>query len=287
MEDELDDIARGDREYEKTLKDFYGPFEKAVKAKDKLPKATSLGDVSKEFPCPVCESEMEYKLGRGGVFMSCKRYPECKGARLEDGTELKEDEPIGLHPETKAPIYVRTGRFGPYVEMALPQEVSSASPKATQGGRKRGRGRPRIAAKRVSVPKGKNPAEITLEDAVKYLTLPRELGTHPSTGKPVVASVGRFGPYVGHDGDFRSIKKGDPYTITFDEALALISEPKKPPKGVDIVREIGPHPRTKKPLILYKSKSGFFLRKSLRRIYLHENVNADSLTPEEAAELLK
>src|SRR5262249_13119198 len=79
MEDELDEIARGERGYEETLTAFYGPFEKAVRAKDKLPKATALGDVPPEFPCPICGSPMEYKLGRGGVFMSCKRYPECTG----------------------------------------------------------------------------------------------------------------------------------------------------------------------------------------------------------------
>ncbi len=283
MEDNLDEIARGERGYEKTLKDFYGPFEKAVKAKEKLPKATSLGDVPKEFPCPLCGSPMEFKLGRGGIFMSCKRYPECKGARLEDGTELKDDVPIGMHPESGFPIFVRTGRFGPYVEMLLGEETA---PALTKSGKK-SRGRPKRAAKRASVPVGKIPADITLADAVKYLTLPRELGLHPSTGKPVVASVGRFGPYVGHDGDFRSIKKGDPYGITFDEALALLAEPKKPPKGVEIVRDIGQHPRTKRMITLYKSKSGMFLKKGLRRIYLPENTDAASLTPESAAELLK
>ena len=98
MENELDEIARGERGYTETLTAFYGPFEKAVRAKDKLPKATSLGDAAAEFPCPLCGSPMEFKLGRGGVFMSCKKYPDCLGARTEDGHELKSDEPIGVHP---------------------------------------------------------------------------------------------------------------------------------------------------------------------------------------------
>ena len=115
MEDELDEIARGERGYTETLTAFYGPFEKAVKAKEKLPKATSLGDTSKEFPCPLCGSSMEFKLGRGGIFMSCKKYPDCLGARTEEGTELKGDVPIGYDPKTNAPIYIKTGRFGPYV----------------------------------------------------------------------------------------------------------------------------------------------------------------------------
>jgi len=303
MENELDEIARGERGYTETLAAFYGPFEKAVRAKDKLPKATSLGDSGVEFPCPLCGSSMENKLGRGGVFMSCKKYPDCLGARTEEGLELKQDEPIGNHPDIGAPIYVKTGRFGPYVEMPTSEgeevprpagrgsgeETDPTSPKATKGGGKRGRGRPRVVAKRASIPAGTDLTQVTLADAVKYLSLPRELGTHPSTGKPVFASTGKFGPYVGSDGEFRSLKAkmGDPYTITLDEALTLLAEPKKSPRGVEIVKEIGKHPRTGKPLVLYKSKQGLFLKKGLRRIYLPDFVSPDSLTPVSAAEYLK
>ena len=241
---------------------------------------------------------MEYKLGRGGVFMSCKRYPDCTGARTEEGVELKNEEPLGYHPDTGAPIFVKTGRFGPYVEMVLEKDPASASQEGQPSGKsdfpegeapkkKRGKGRPKKAAKRASIPPGTDPSRITLDDALKYLSLPRELGMHPSTGKPVVASTGRFGPYVGSDGEFRSIKKGDPYTITLDEALALLSEPKRPPKGVEIVKEIGKHPKTGKTLTLYKSKQGLFLKKGLRRIYLPNNADLSSLTPAEAAEYLK
>jgi DNA topoisomerase-1 len=295
MEDELDDIASGARDYAKTLAAFYGPFEKAVRAKDKLPKATSLGDAPGEFPCPLCGSPMEFKLGRGGVFMSCKKYPECLGARTEDGAELKSNEPLGNHPETGAPIYVKTGRFGPYVEMALSkgeidkvQDTSDADVKKKKAVKKGG-GRPKIAAKRASIPAGVDLAQVTLADAVKYLSLPRELGLHPATGKPVFASTGRFGPYVGSDGEFRSLKAkiGDPYTIALDEALALLAAPKQPPKGVELVREIGKHPKTGKQLVLYKSKHGLFLKKGLRRIYLPEATKPEALTVEEAAEYLK
>ncbi|HET9641385.1 MAG TPA: type I DNA topoisomerase [Candidatus Paceibacterota bacterium] len=285
MEDELDEIARGERGYTETLSAFYVPFEKAVRAKDKLPKATSLGDVDpKKFPCPICGGPMELKLGRGGVFMSCKRYPDCLGARTEEGVELKSEEPLGHDPKTGAPVYVKTGRFGPYVEMALPEGTEVPAT-----GKKRGKGRPKKAAKRASVPPGTDLSKITIADALKYLALPRELGNHPSTGKPVFASTGRFGPYVGHDGEFRSLKPAvaDPYTVTLDQALALLAEPKKPPRGVEIVREIGAHPRTGKQLILYKSKQGYFLKKGLRRIYLPESLDPKKFTPDEAADYLK
>ncbi|MDO8231622.1 MAG: type I DNA topoisomerase [bacterium] len=292
MEDHLDEMARGERGYSDTLSEFYGPFEKAVRAKDKLPKATSLGDAPSEFPCPLCSNSMEFKLGRGGIFMSCKKYPDCLGARTEEGMELKSDTPIGHDPKTGAPIYIKTGRFGPYVEMVLEEDKSAKEEAITEepkGKKKRKKAAPKKNVRRASVPPGTDLAQVTLVDALKYLSLPRELGMHPTTGKPVFASTGRFGPYVGHDGEFRSLKAamGDPYTVTFEKALTILAEPKKPPRGVEIVKEIGKHPRTGKSLVLYKSKQGFFLKKGLRRIYLPETTKSDTITPEEAAEFLK
>ncbi len=286
MEDELDEISRGERGYGATLAEFYGPFKKAVDSKEDLPKATSLGKVPDEFVCPLCAAPMEFKLGRGGIFMSCTRYPECSGARQEDGTELKTDEPLGNDPATGTPIFIKTGRFGPYVEMELPEV--EAPIEYTKTGKPKKQKAPKKAFKRASVPPGVDSSALTLADALHYLSLPRELGMHPDSGKPIIANVGRFGPYVGHDGEFRSLKKpDDPYTVTLDRAVAVLAEPKRPPKGVDIVREIGKHPKTGKMLVLYKSKAGLFLKKGLRRIYLPESQDADALTPLEAGEYLK
>ena len=168
-------------------------------------------------------------------------------------------------------------------------EEETASAKKKKKPAKRTKGRPKTAAKRASIPAGTDLANVTLADAVRYLSLPRALGIHPSTSKEVFASTGRFGPYVGSDGEFRSLKAavGDPYTVTLDTALALLAAPKLPPKGVEIVKEIGKHPRTGKSLVLYKSKQGLFLKKGLRRIYLPEATDPSSLTPAEAAEYLK
>jgi DNA topoisomerase-1 len=311
MEDELDEIARGERGYRVTLEDFYGPFHAAVLNKDSLPKATSLGAVPEEFPCPICGAPMEFKLGRGGIFMSCTRYPECEGARQEDGSVISADEPLGMHPDTGFPIFIRTGRFGPYVEMPLEDapveseaisevavEVEAETTPAKKGAKKTPKKpakkkvakkakKPKINAKRASIPAGTDLSSVTLADAVKYLSLPRELGVHPDTGMPVAANTGRFGPYIAHNGEFRSIKKLDPYTITFEEARTILAEPKRPPRGVEIVREVGKHPKTGKMITLYKSKQGNFLKKGLRRIYLPENESAEELTPLVAADYLK
>lgn len=116
MEDELDEIANGKREYAKTLKDFYTPFSKAVKSKNKIDKITNMGPAPKEFPCPTCDGDMVYKLSKTGRFMSCAKFPECMGARKEDGAEIappKElDEPC---PQCGNKLIEREGRFGRFI----------------------------------------------------------------------------------------------------------------------------------------------------------------------------
>jgi len=117
MEDELDEIAEGKRGYEKTLKDFYTAFHKAVKGKEKIPKITSMGDAPQEFPCPICAGPMEYKLSKNGRFMSCKKFPACLGARKEDGSEIAPPKEIGEPcPECKdGKLIEREGRFGRFI----------------------------------------------------------------------------------------------------------------------------------------------------------------------------
>jgi len=273
MEDNLDEIANGASGYTETLSEFYGPFQKAVAAKENIEKITNLGAGPKEFPCPLCGKDMVIKLGRAGKFLSCNDYPNCLGARMIDGTEIKEDEPLGTHPESGEPIYLLSGRFGPYVQLGkTPEKI---------------KGKKQPAPRRASVPKGKNLAEVTLDDAVTYLILPRELGIHPETQEPVVANIGRFGPYIGHAGDFRSLKGGDdPYTITFDRALTILKEPKKTRLGEKMIKELGLHPRTKNMVRVFESKSGKYLKRGLARIWLPDDVNMDTFSVEDAVALL-
>ena len=281
MENELDQIAEGERDYEKTLKDFYSPFKKDVDSKEDIPKLTTLGDAPKEFLCPVCGASMDMKLSRNGVFMSCSRFPDCTGARTEKGEELGNEEPLGNHPKDGFPIYVRNGRFGPYVEMV----IEAAKETKTKTGKTR---KVKAVVKRASIPEDINSEEITLEEAAKLLILPRELGEHPDTGKMISANIGKYGPYIVHDGDFRSLKgEDDPYTVSYDRAFEILSEPKKSRAGIETVKVIGPHPRTKKPITLYKSKRGYFLKRGFKHLVLPDNMNIDTLTPEAAAEIIK
>ncbi|MBI2639457.1 MAG: type I DNA topoisomerase [Candidatus Sungbacteria bacterium] len=117
MENDLDEIADGKREYAKTLRDFYGPFTKEVKSKEKIAKLTNLGEAPKEFPCPVCGSPMIIKLSRTGKFLSCSRFPKCHGARKIDGTVLEAPKETGeMCPEcTEGKLIEREGRFGKFI----------------------------------------------------------------------------------------------------------------------------------------------------------------------------
>ncbi len=217
MEDKLDLIAEGKEEYVKTLKDFYKPFLRDVKAKDKMDKVTNLGDADPKFKCPVCGKPMIIKLSRSGKFLSCSTYPDCEGALTMDGHEIKKDEPIGTDPETSLPIFMLVGKYGPYVQL---------------GERVKGKGSKKAAKpKMASVPKGKDLSTVTLEDALTYLTLPRTLGVHPDTGENITANIGRFGPYIAHNtkpkADFRSLKIDDVYKIELPRALEILKEEKK------------------------------------------------------------
>jgi DNA topoisomerase-1 len=222
MEDKLDLIAEGKEEYVKTLKDFYKPFLKDVKSKEKIDKITNLGDADPKYKCPVCGSPMIIKLSKNGKFLSCSRYPDCEGALTMDGHEIKKDEPIGNDPETGLPIFMLTGKYGPYVQLgerAKKEKGKKTSAKAIK---------PRMA----SIPKEKDLSTVSVDDAVKYLSLPKVLGIHPDTGENIIANIGRFGPYIAHNTkpkpDFRSLKVDDVYKIELPRALEILKEVKKP-----------------------------------------------------------
>ncbi len=117
MEDKLDDIANGTRQYTETLTEFYGPFKKEVAEKESLDKSTTLGDADEKIKCPKCNGAMIIKLSHNGKFLSCKNYPECIGARMADGTELAGPKDTGeVCPKcNKANLFERDGRFGRFV----------------------------------------------------------------------------------------------------------------------------------------------------------------------------
>ncbi len=157
---------------------------------------------------------------------------------------------IGVHPEAGEPIYLLDGQYGPYVQLGLQEEGSKEKPK------------------RASLPKGVTPDQVTLPMAVGLLALPRLLGKHPETDRPVKAGLGRFGPYILHDkgkgeAEFRSLKAGDDVlTVTFERAIALLAEPKAARGGRNVkpLKEIGAHPKDGQPVQLFDGKYGPYVK---------------------------
>lgn len=183
---------------------------------------------------------------------------------------------LGNHPDSGEPIYVLTGAYGPYVQLG---EATEAVPKP----------------KRASLPRGVTPETVTLEMAVGLLSLPRLLGQHPETGRPVKASLGRFGPYIVHDmgkeggQDYRSLKgDDDPVTVTLERALELLAQPKasRSRKQKTPLRELGPHPEDNEPVNLYQGPYGIYVQHGKINAGLAEGQTVESLTLEEALALL-
>ena len=303
MENHLDAVARGEEAYVSVLSEFYTPFQKLIADKENIEKLTNLGEAPAKFVCPKCDASMVYKLGKIGKFISCKEYPTCDGALTFEGKEIGNEKPLGVHPETRKNIYVLTGRYGPYVQMGESPDI----PKKTRfiKGHKKTKEEKELLKKtkeaiqkakelpqpkRASFPKGKQLEDLTLKEAVHLLILPRELGIHPKSQKAVIANIGRFGPYVGHDQEFRSIKKTtglDPYTISFEEAIKILNEPKSLPKGVELFKNIGKHPKTGKDIRLLKSKSGYYIQKGMKRLYLDSKQKPETFNLEDALVLMK
>ena len=170
-------------------------------------------------------------------------------------------------------IQVLNGRFGPYVQLgATPEKV---------------KGKKAVTPRRTGLPEGIKPEDVTIELATKLLALPRELGNHPTTGEPVMANTGKFGPYIAHAGDFRSLKGADnPYDVTYERAMEILAEPKSMRKGEKLCKELGVNPKTKKLVNVFESKSGRYLKKGFKRISIPDNIKTEDITLELAVELL-
>jgi DNA topoisomerase-1 len=221
MEQSLDNIAAGELESLPYLKKFY-LGEDGLQNQVREREAGIDPGESRTVSLPQLE-KLQVRVGRYGAYVVGKENEEER-ANLPDDlapADIRDEglqellsnrneapEALGIHPQSGEDIFVLTGRYGPYVQLG---EVSEENPKP----------------RRASVPRGVNPASLTVDQAAELLLFPRELGVHPETGKPVAANKGRFGPYVMHDGEFRSLKKEDDLmTVSLERALELLAIPK-------------------------------------------------------------
>jgi DNA topoisomerase-1 len=290
MEESLDDIANGDKEWLPYLKQFYlgkEGLQNLVKTQDKsidpdesrTIEMAQLKDVLIKVGRygPYIVREGEKVKGKKATEEVHASIPEdmapadLKAENIEELLEISKKGPqsIGTDPATRQPIFVLLGRFGPYVQLG---EVTEAQPKPKRG----------------SLPKDLDPKAVTLEKALEILSLPRDLGVHPTTGKPILTNNGRFGPYVVHDGDFRSLKKEDNvYTVTLERALELISAPKKSRAGSTVLKELGQHPTDKKPVQVLEGKYGPYVKHGSNNVTIPKGIDPNSVTLDEAVNLLK
>jgi DNA topoisomerase I len=181
--------------------------------------------------------------------------------------EEKGPESLGKHPDTGEEIFVLTGRFGPYVQLG---EVSDENKKP----------------KRVSLLKGMKPDDIDLELALKLLELPRSLGKHPDTGKEVKAGVGRYGPYVVHDGTFKSLNKQDNVlTVELDRAVELLKQKKKSGRSAEI-KELGQHPDNDELIRVMDGRYGPYLKYGKKNVSLPKEIKPEEVTLDQAVEII-
>ncbi|WP_408097005.1 type I DNA topoisomerase [Peredibacter sp. HCB2-198] len=270
MEESLDKIAYGEEDWLKYLTKFYkgkGGLAKKVEEQDKKIKP----EESRTIHIMKDGKPMDIKVGRFGPYVVEKgegkeevhaSIPEDIAPADLDPEQIKEllknqangPTPIGTDPKTKEKIYCLVGRYGAYFQLG---EVTEENPKP----------------KRASLPKGKDPKTATIEDAIQALSLPRELGVHPETKKPILANNGRFGPYVMHDGNFRSLKKEDDlFTVDLKRALELLNEEKGASRrGGKVLKDFGLVAKLKKKVQVLDGKYGPYIKVGTKNITLPED----------------
>jgi DNA topoisomerase-1 len=283
MENSLDEIAEGKVESIPYLKGFYLGKEglaTLVKEQDKKIDPNESRTVKLDQI-----KDVEVKIGRYGAYVIKPKTDskeeihatipddvapaDLTSEAISDLLIASEKGPqsIGKDPKTNKDIYCLSGRFGPYVQLG---EVTEEEPKP----------------RRASVLKGMDPKNLSLEQALRLLSLPRDLGVHPTKDKPILANMGRFGPYVMCDGDFRSLKKEDDvYTVSFDRAMELLNEEKKARRGAQALREVGKLDEEK--IELMDGKYGMYLKWGKVNATLPEGVDHEKLTLEQAIEIVK
>jgi DNA topoisomerase-1 len=282
MEDDLDRIAAGEADRGGWLKDFYfgdGAAEGGLKAL-----VSDLGDIdARDINSMDVGNGICLRVGRYGPFLerdgTRASLPddiapdELTPERAEELLALQTDErALGDDPETGRTIIARTGRYGPYVTEQLEEDSKE---------------KPRTA----SLFKTMSPETITLDDALKLLSLPRVLGTDPADGEEIEALNGRYGPYVRKGKDTRSLETEEQlFTVTLDEALALLAQPKaRGRRGASAaapLKEVGNDPASGKPMVIKSGRFGPYVTDGEVNASLRKGDNPETLTVERAAELL-
>jgi len=294
LEEQLDQISAGELEWKDVLRDFWKQFTASVDETKDLRVSEVLDKLNEElaplaFPpredgsepraCPNCANgQLSLKVGKFGAFVGCSNYPECGYTRQlgqtdeEAAKEAANDGPkvLGIDPDSSKEITLRSGRFGPYIQL--------------------GEGKAK-EVKRAGIPKGWDPQEVDYEKALRLLSLPREVGEHPETGKMITAGLGRYGPFVLHDGLYANMESvEDAFTIGINHAVTLLAE--KAAKGggrrgaAAALKELGDHPDGSGKVTVHNGRYGPYVKHGKVNATLPKDKEPEAVTLEEAVVLI-
>lgn len=290
LENKLDDVAEGNYDWKQLLRDFWQEFHARIDEGKKLTGTEVIDAVEKILEpfifqkeegkdpraCPTCGTgRLGLKLGRFGAFLGCSSYPECnytKPLAVDVAAEGEEQQSatgnaprtLGQHPQTSHDVLLKKGPYGWYVETGTEKPF-----------------------KRASLKKTTPPDSVTLDMALAMLALPRDVGAHPETRKMISAGVGRFGPYLLHDGKYTSLKEDDdPVTIGINRAVTLLSETKKY-KGAEALRNLGNHPEDGNSVEVFEGRYGPYVKHGKVNATIPKGTDPEHVTLEEAIKLLE
>jgi len=296
LEEKLDSISNGDLDWKDVLRDFWRDFAANVAETSEL-RITDVLDALNvlladfAFPpkedgsdpriCPVCGTgQLSLKLGKFGAFVGCSNYPECRFTRQftdANGDQANgaatADLELGEDPETGLAVVLRNGRFGPYIQLGPDGEKGAEKPK------------------RASLPKGWAAADLELEAALRLLALPREVGAHPETGKPITAGIGRYGPFVLHDGTYANLDSVDEvFTVGANRAVSLLAEKKaggdRGRNAAQVLKSLGDHPDGGGAVTVRSGKYGPYVNHGKINATLPRALSPEAVTMDEAVTLL-
>ncbi|WP_317988406.1 type I DNA topoisomerase [Pacificimonas aurantium] len=291
LEEQLDEISAGDIDWKTVLRDFWQDFYPKTQEILGL-KPSEITEVLDEylapflFPpnedgsdpraCPSCDDGRLYlRSSRNGPFIGCSNYPECTytrpyGSPDAEGVDKAGAYPkdLGAHPEDGEPITIRDGRFGLFVQKGEEKKPP-----------------------RASIPKDVEPETVDLEMALKLLSLPRVIGQHPETGNDIEASIGRYGPYLRHDGKYaRLASTAEVFETGMNAAVAKLADAEKNAgkgrKKAEPLKVLGPHPVSGEEIRLMDGRYGPYVTDGSVNASLKKDMDQEALTLEQAAELI-
>ena len=314
LEAELDEISNGTLEWVSVMEEFWTSFADNLRNKETISRGIPLPEAKtpvrsweaysrgfldpawqeKQLPekCPKCKNVVLLQNSSRGLFVGCSAYPDCDFTEpFGSGPVRKEPLAMGTHEETGKTIYLLSGPYGPYVQIGEtpPQSTKEKgtkkkSAKAKSATEKAATEKPKRAAWPKGVPLPSEASPEALQIALKSLSLPRSLGNHPGTDKPVEVNIGRFGPYIKHDGGFKSIPKTDSvYDIELDRAVELLAQAKTRGGGG---RKIGVHPDDEKAITVNAGRYGPYLKYGSMNVTIPESIDPEKISLEEALDLI-